>query len=88
MSVRLTNSKFMSKTTTKIWNHIQIFKDGDMYGLFNSESNIEVPCIYNSIEWDNLSDFIVVQLGDKVGFLSNEDGSFIDANEEILLIGY
>ena len=72
----------MAKEIYKEFNHIQIFNDGDKYGLFNKESGIEVPCIYNKIEWDKSSDFIMVYAGDRVGFLSNEDGSFIDFNEE------
>lgn len=72
----------MEKKICKEFNHIQIFKAGDKYGLYNKESEIEVPCIYDKIEWDKSSDFIMAYHGDKLGFLSNEDGSFIDFNEE------
>lgn len=72
----------MAKEIFEEFNHIQVFKDGGKYGLLNKESEIEVPCIYDKIEWDKSSDFIMVYAGGKVGFLSNEDGSFIDFSEE------
>ena len=72
----------MTKEIFEEFNHIQIFKDGDQCGLYNKESEIEVPSIYDKIEWDKLSDFVMVYSGDKLGFLSNEDGSFIDFNED------
>ncbi len=65
-----------------IWNGIEVFSIDGKYGLHHPENDILVPAIYDTIEWDKNSDFIMVAQGDKVGFLSAEDGHFIDFNDE------
>lgn len=51
-------------------------------GLHHPENDILIPPIYNSIEWDKSSDFIVVEHNGNTGFLSAEDGHFIAFEEE------
>lgn len=71
-----------SNTIVDTWNHIQVFTENGKFGLFNAESEVTVPPIYDSLEWDKSSDFIVAKLGDECGFLSSEDGHFMNVNEE------
>lgn len=67
---------------TDTWNHIQVYEENGKYGLINGESDLVVPAEYDSIEWDKSSDFIVVQLGERTGFLSADDGHFMDFDDE------
>ena len=64
------------------WNGIEVFAIDVKYGLHHPENDVLVPPVYDSIDWDKGSDYIMVALGDKVGFLSAEDGHFIDFNDE------
>ena len=64
------------------WNGIEVFSIDGKLGLYHPENNVYVKPIYDSIDWDKSSDFIVVAQGDKVGFLSAEDGHFIDFNDD------
>lgn len=64
------------------WNGIEVFSVNGKYGLHHPEGDIFVLPMYDSIEWDKGSDFIMVSQGDKVGFLSAEDGHFIDFNDD------
>ena len=41
------------------WNGIEVYTIDGKYGLHNPENDIIVPPIYDSIEWDKSSDFIV-----------------------------
>lgn len=60
------------------WNGIEVFSVNGKYGLYHPESDVLVKPVYDVIDWDKSSDFIFVAQGDKVGFLSAEDGHFID----------
>lgn len=64
------------------WNGIEIYSKNGKYGLHHPENDIFVSPIYDKIEWDKSSDFIVVTLGGNVGFLSADDGHFIDINDK------
>lgn len=64
------------------WNGIVIYSKNGKYGLHHPENDIFVSPIYDKIEWDKSSDFIVVTLGGNVGFLSADDGHFIDINDK------
>lgn len=75
-------SNDISHNIINSFNHIQIFEVEGKFGLINNESGIETKALYDSIEWDKLSDFIIVQFGDKTGFLSAETGQFIDITDE------
>ena len=58
-----------------IWNGIEVFSIDGKYGLHHPENDILVQAIYDTIEWDKNSDFIMVAQG-------AEDGHFIDFNDE------
>ena len=64
------------------WNGIEVFSINGKYGLHHPENNILVPPIYDSIDWDKRSDYIMVSKGGEIGFLSSENGHFIDVNDE------
>lgn len=64
------------------WNGIDVFSINGKFGLHHPENDILVPPIYDSIKWDKGSDFIMVVQDEKIGFLSAEDGHFIDFNDE------
>lgn len=64
------------------WNGIEVFSIDGKYGLHHPENDVSVPPIYDKIEWDKSSDFIIVTQGEKTGFLSAEDGHFIDFHDE------
>ena len=74
--------KYDKSQVVAIWNGIEVFSIDGKYGLHHPENDILVPAIYDNIEWDKGSDFIMVTKGDKVGFLSAEDGHFIDFKDE------
>lgn len=63
------------------WNGIVIYSNGEKYGLHHPENDIWILPIYDDIKWDRSSDFIVVTFGENVGFLSAEDGHFIDIRD-------
>ena len=46
------------------WNGIEVFSIGGKYGLHHPENDVSVPPIYDNIEWDKSSDFIVVTQGE------------------------
>ena len=75
-------SFYNKKDVINTWNGIEVFRIDGKYGLFNPDSDIIVPAIYDSIEWDESSDFIIVKKDGNVGFLSADDGHFIDFNDE------
>lgn len=63
------------------WNGIEVFLQDGKYGLYHPENDVLVPPVYDDISWDKGSDFIVVAKGDETGFLSSEDGHFMDFND-------
>lgn len=74
--------KYDKSQVIATWNGIEVFSISGKYGLHHPENDVSVPPIYDNIEWDKSSDFIMVTQGKKVGFLSAEDGQFIDFNDE------
>lgn len=64
------------------WNGIEVYTIDGKFGLHHPENDILVPPIYDSIEWDKTSDFVVVEYNGNTGFLSAEDGHFIYFDEE------
>lgn len=74
--------KYNKSQVVTTWNGIEVFSIDGKYGLDHPENDVLVPAIYDNIEWDKGSDLIMVSQGDKSGFLSAEDGHFIDFNDE------
>ena len=63
------------------WNGIEVFTQNGKYGLYHPENDVFVQPVYDKIEWDKDTNFIYVVKGDKVGYLSAEDGHFMDFYE-------